>query len=302
MIYEVNIETSVASTGSTEDEQAIWEFLKDKGLSDFAVAGIMGNLYAESGLRSNNLQQAYERKLGYTDATYTKAVDDGSYKGFVTDAAGYGLAQWTYSGRKANLLKFATARKKSISDFRMQLEFMWEEMRNSNLLMKALASASSVKSASDAIMTRYERPADQSASAKAKRASYGQKYYDKYAVSTEPEDDQTANLFIQEWQDAAMRDGFTPPRYFAKYGADGVWGPECEEVAKVAVVMMRDTFMYPHLTRLVQRAIGMTGYAVDGKCGPRTKQAIKEYQKYHRIFPADGKAGIKVYKKILGVK
>jgi hypothetical protein len=53
----------------------------------------MGNLYAESGLRSNNLQNTYEKKLGMTDEQYTAAVDNGSYTNFVRDAAGYGLAQ-----------------------------------------------------------------------------------------------------------------------------------------------------------------------------------------------------------------
>lgn len=31
-------------------EQTIWTFLKNKGLNNLAVSGIIGNLYAESGL------------------------------------------------------------------------------------------------------------------------------------------------------------------------------------------------------------------------------------------------------------
>ncbi|MBQ7478135.1 MAG: hypothetical protein IJT01_04445 [Selenomonadaceae bacterium] len=38
-------------------EERIWKFLKDKGLNDFAVAGVMGNLYAESGLSPINLEK-----------------------------------------------------------------------------------------------------------------------------------------------------------------------------------------------------------------------------------------------------
>ena len=53
----------------------------------------MGNLYAESGLVPANLQNTYEKKLGYTDATYTAAVDSGAYTSFAKDGAGYGLAQ-----------------------------------------------------------------------------------------------------------------------------------------------------------------------------------------------------------------
>ena len=38
--------------------------------------------------------------------------------------------------------------------------------------------------ASNAVLTGYEKPADQSAAAQKKRAEYGQKYYDKYAKKT----------------------------------------------------------------------------------------------------------------------
>ena len=74
------------STGSAADEKTIWNFLRGKDLNSFAVAGIMGNLNAESALKSNNLEDAYQKKLGYTDASYTAAVDNGSYGNFVRDA------------------------------------------------------------------------------------------------------------------------------------------------------------------------------------------------------------------------
>ena len=79
-------------SGSTTEEK-IWNFLKSKGLNSFAIAGLMGNLYAESGLNPKNLQNSYEKKLGYTDEAYTAAVDCGKYTNFAKDAAGYGLAQ-----------------------------------------------------------------------------------------------------------------------------------------------------------------------------------------------------------------
>lgn len=42
----------------------IWEFLKSKGLTDYACSGVEGNLYCESGCRSNNLQNTYEKIVG----------------------------------------------------------------------------------------------------------------------------------------------------------------------------------------------------------------------------------------------
>ena len=53
-------------TGSTNEER-IWNFLIGKGLSKAGAAGLMGNLYAESALNPKNLQNSYEKKLGYTD-------------------------------------------------------------------------------------------------------------------------------------------------------------------------------------------------------------------------------------------
>ena len=94
--------------GKTTPEK-IWNFLKSKGLSSCGAAGLMGNLYAESGLNPQNLQNSYEKKLGHTDASYTAAVDNGSYGNFARDGAGYGLAQWTYHTRKAALLEYAKA-------------------------------------------------------------------------------------------------------------------------------------------------------------------------------------------------
>ena len=53
------------------NEQIIWQFFKKQGFSDAGTAGIMGNLYAESGLSPINLQNTYNKKLGYTDEEYT---------------------------------------------------------------------------------------------------------------------------------------------------------------------------------------------------------------------------------------
>lgn len=173
---------AAASTDNSTDK-TIWDFFTGKGLNAYAAAGIMGNLYAESALRPTNLQNSYEKKLGHTDDSYTKAVDNGIYTNFVKDSAGYGLAQWTYWSRKQALLEYAQKAKKSIGDLAMQLEFMWTELQEYTSVMKTLKTATSIQAASDAILTGYERPADQGSSVKAKRASYGKQYYDKYAAA-----------------------------------------------------------------------------------------------------------------------
>ena len=163
-------------------EEKIWSFLKARGLTDAGAAGLMGNLYAESGLRPNNLQNSYEGKLGMADAEYTERVDSGSYTNFVRDSAGYGLCQWTYWNRKKALLAYAKKAGKSIGDLEMQLGFLMQELASGyKAVLATLKAAASVQAASDAVLLQFERPADQSEAAKVKRAGYGQKYFDKYA-------------------------------------------------------------------------------------------------------------------------
>ena len=69
------------------NDKTIWEFLKSQGLNDYGAAGLMGNLYAESGLSPTNLQNTYNNKFGMTDDEYTAAVDAGRYGNFVHDSA-----------------------------------------------------------------------------------------------------------------------------------------------------------------------------------------------------------------------
>lgn len=141
----------------------------------------MGNLYAESGLNPQNLQNSYEKKLGYTDTTYTQAVDDGTYTNFIHDSAGYGLAQFTYWTLKRDLLNFAKEKDKSIGDLNLQLEFLINQFKNNfNKLYQLLISTNSVKEASNGVLLQFERPADQSEAMQTKRASFSQTYYDKF--------------------------------------------------------------------------------------------------------------------------
>ena len=172
---------SANNTGDLPTEKRIWERLFTFIPNAYAVAGIMGNLMAESSLNPRNLQNKGNRDLDTTDEQYTTAVDDGSYTSFSTDRLGFGLCQWTYPSRKEALLAFAKERDVSIGDLDMQLDFLCQEMNGYASVMAVLRSASSVKEASDVVLTKYEKPADQSEAAKEKRAAYGEQFYSRYA-------------------------------------------------------------------------------------------------------------------------
>lgn len=174
----------MALTNST-NERKCWDFFRAKGLNDYACAGILGNAYAESGLRSNNLQNTYEKTLGMSDEAYTQAVDNGTYGNFVKDSAGYGLFQFTYWTLKQGLLDYAKKTSRSIGDLDMQLEYTWSLWTsNYATMVNTLRSAKSVREVSNAVMLKFERPYDQSESAQSKRAQIGETFYAKFASTT----------------------------------------------------------------------------------------------------------------------
>lgn len=174
-------DTVVSTDDGAMTDEEMYAYFKTQGLNDYGVSGLMGNLYAESGLSANNLQNTGNSKLGMTDAEYTSAVDNGSYDNFVKDGYGFGLAQWTYYSRKQALLDFMKSAGVSVGHKKKQCEFLIKELAGYTSVLNVLKNATSVLEASNAVLTGFEKPADQSASVQTKRAGYGQTYYDKYS-------------------------------------------------------------------------------------------------------------------------
>ena len=181
-------ESPGASQGTTDDEKYIWNTLYKIIKNPYGVAGVMGNMYAESGLKSNNLEDFFQSKFGYTDESYTAAVDNGTYTNFARDSAGYGLVQWTFWAIKQDLYDYAKSKKTSIGDVKMQLECMCKQISGERVssewkksVWEVLLNAKSVSEASTAFLLNYERPANMGNSIVRLRASYAQTYYDRYA-------------------------------------------------------------------------------------------------------------------------
>ena len=101
----------------------------------------------------------------------------------------------------------------------------------------------------------------------------------------------------KEWQKAAIKDGFKMPS-----GADGIWGEECEAVAKEAICKKhKKPWKNKNLTKFIQKVVGLTGKAVDGKFGSDTEEYVKAYQSRYSL-PATGEVDYNTWKKMLGVK
>lgn len=148
-----------------------------EGMTEAGAAGTMANVYAESGFRSSNLQNSFEKKLGMTDKEYTAAVDSGTYRYFIHDSAGYGLCQWTYWSRKQGLLEYARRYKKSIGDMDMQVDYMLQEISSRKELYNMLCSSENPAECARAVMLQYERPADQSDKNIERREGYAKELY-----------------------------------------------------------------------------------------------------------------------------
>lgn len=135
--------------------QTIYAKLVQAGMTPESACGMMGNMQAESGMISTNVQD----RMGYEDEDYTAAVDAGAID-FVSDQRGYGLCQWTYPGRKLNLLNFARSRGVSIGDEDMQVDFCVMELRTEYAkLWQWLCTNKGVAPAAERICREYERPA-----------------------------------------------------------------------------------------------------------------------------------------------
>jgi len=187
----------MALTGKTNEEK-IWNYLYSAIKNKYGAAGLMGNLYAESGLKPNNLQDTYEKTLGMSDETYTSKVNSGSYSNFIRDSAGYGLAQWTFWTRKQELLKYARSKQVSIADLEMQLEFLIKELKSYPSIWSTLQSAKSVLEASNKILIDFEAPSGKNSEGVQKlRAGYGQGYYEKYGEVAKEEAKQEANTVYE---------------------------------------------------------------------------------------------------------
>ena len=101
---------------------------------------------------------------------------------------------------------------------------------------------------------------------------------------------------VLDFQKAAIADGFA----FPKYGADGYWGTETSAVAKKAICRKVVPYKNINLTKIIQKAVGLSGKDIDGKFGSKTETAVKAFQKAHRLS-VDGIVGLNTWKAILGV-
>lgn len=238
--------------------ESIYNRLLSAGLSRAGACGLMGNMQAESGMQANIVQRGMAE---LTDAEYTRRADCGQLD-FARDATGYGLCQWTYCSRKQALLDFARARRVSVGDEAMQVDFCIHELRQDYpALFTALCGSASVYDCAARVCREYERPAVNNIGV---RATYAQGFYNWFDTGAAEADG------AEKTPDEA----YWPPRMLCEgmRGADAACAQALMAARGYACAPSGD-FDAPtaRSTRAFQAAHGL---AVDGVIGANTWAAL----------------------------
>lgn len=184
-----------------DNKTYIWNRLLDVIGNEYGVAGLMGNLQAESGLCPYRLQGDFSS--GYsTSLEYTAKVDSGqiSEYDFVNNGpngGGYGLAQWTYPPRKQALYdRYKSGSYSSIGSIELACDHLIHELKTDYANVYAdLILASSIRYASDSVLHNFERPADQSEEVEVLRAQLGTNIYEEMHGSSPVDPDTPSSKF-----------------------------------------------------------------------------------------------------------
>ena len=138
--------TSVGGSGTVEER--IWNFLRANGFSAAAAAGIMGNMYAESGFIVN--------------------VEE--YSG----GGGYGLCQWT-GERRTNLINWCNSNGYDYTTLEGQLNFMLYEIS-----ARGMDYYKDIQSVEEATMVWLDKFEVAGVRVEGKRLNAANKYYNQW--------------------------------------------------------------------------------------------------------------------------
>ena len=157
--------------GDTTEEK-VWNYFLAKGYNKFKIAAIMGNIYSESGFKSNNLENSCN--IVYTDEAFTEAVNNGTIKKdefmqstricthYGDGRYGYGLAQWTDPGLKGAFYDKKVEYNVGIDDEGLQLDLLYEELEgnwngpNNKNIWESASSESDIYTATEAYCNGFE--------------------------------------------------------------------------------------------------------------------------------------------------
>lgn len=176
----------------------IWRLLYADIQNAYGVAGLMGNLVAESGLIpyrcEGDFSSNYQNSVNYTARVDSGEISESEFVNYgyngSTEQKGYGLAQWTYPTRKQALYDMKQAKNVSIGDTSLAVEFLLYELKTDySSVYSALKNATNIRTPSDVVLHDFENPEDQSEAVEIQRAKLGQEIYSLYSGGAIPDPD-----------------------------------------------------------------------------------------------------------------
>lgn len=297
--HKVNLEAGKVSAMGTKSTGSIasqvWGYLKSKGFTDQAAAGVMGNIQQESGMDPTKIQ--------------------GNGKG---PAAG--LFQWenynTKSGRWKSMYNFAKKRGKNWTDLQSQLDYMYHECTNgyeAGVFRRKYGGFSKLKSCTDInkaclmFEKAFERAGKPMMST---RYKYAKQYYNKFkgtmgtgvSGSSSSGFGGTNQQFLDICKDTAeyiVKDKWI---YISASGMPQTWESskkakrKCTSCAHyVCLCMQRFGTLKPH-EMFYSSSTGQIKY----QFGSHKKSAEKHIKQYYDIIKIGGKKNYKKYLKVPG--
>jgi hypothetical protein len=150
--------------GNSNAEKA-WLFFGSKGLTAEQIAGILGNLRAESGMDPAIIQGGAIAGPSYTPV----------------NGVGFGIAQWTFTARQAPLVALAKSTNRPITDLSLQLDYLWQELNGSHAYALASLKATNTPEQAAYVFHRdFEGSADSEAQVIANRGGGARLLYEQF--------------------------------------------------------------------------------------------------------------------------
>lgn len=246
-------------------KQGIYNQLRRAGLTEAGALGMLGNFEAESNCEPNRVQND-NGPYRTVSKDYTARVTDGriSQSVFASDQRGFGLAQWTWGPRKANLHSFWKKSGKALDDPTMQVEFALKELKEDfPRVLSLLTTSTDLYSCTSKICYEFENPDVKNVDTRF-----------RYAKEIK------AQLKLNAWQEEEpesepepepAKETYWPPRMVCK----GMSGPDIEVLqailkARGYIITNPDGIFEEYLDQKVREFQTAQGLAADGIAGPLT--------------------------------
>lgn len=157
---------SIVLAGNNNVEK-ILNFYMRKGLNLAQASGIVGNMMQESGLKPNIVQGG-------------RLIEEGeSYT--MQNGVGFGLVQWTFTGRQKPLQDHVDKMKVKNTDLGGQLSFTWVELTGPYLsTLNNLKRTNDPVEAAVVVHDGYEKSADSDSEVRSVRGGNATKIYNQY--------------------------------------------------------------------------------------------------------------------------